>query len=227
MSDTEEQDIPLGTSIRRHSFRLGLFAFGAALLLALISNGTAQRIEAQRAAAELEALNAVLPPASHDNDLLSDSFIISPAAESFEQAALLGLSTPRSAYVARMAGEPVGVILPLEAPDGYSGTIVLLIGLDASGEITGVRTLQHTETPGLGDKIELRKSDWILTFDNRSLANTDPLLWRVKKDGGEFDQFVGATITPRAVVGAVYNALLFFDANRTALFNHVTEGSNP
>lgn len=227
MSDTEEQDIPLATSIRRHSLRLGIFAFGAALLLALVSNGTAERIEAQRLAAELEALNAVLPPSVHDNDLLSDSFMISPADPQFTDTALLGLTSPRPAYLARTAGEPSGVILPLESADGYSGSIVMLIGLNADGEISGVRALQHTETPGLGDKIELRKSEWILTFDNRSLANTDPVLWRVKKDGGEFDQFVGATITPRAVVAAVHNALLFFDANRTSLLNHQTEGGTP
>jgi electron transport complex protein RnfG len=219
MSETEEQDIPLVTSIRRHSVRLGIFAFGAALLLALVSNGTAQRIETQRLAAELEALNAVLPPSTHDNDLLADSFMIAPDSPAFEQTALLGLSVPRPAYLATTGGQASGVILPLETADGYSGTIVLLVGLDANGAITGVRTLQHTETPGLGDKIELRKSDWILSFDNRSLANTDTVLWRVKKDGGEFDQFVGATITPRAVVAAVYNALQFFEMNRNILLS--------
>jgi electron transport complex protein RnfG len=227
MSGAEEQEIPLATSIRRHSLRLGIFAFGAALLLALVSSGTAVRIEAQRLAAELEALNAVLPPSVHDNDLLSDSFMLSPDGDEFRDIALLGLSVPRPAWIARIAGEATGVILPLETADGYSGTILLLIGLDAEGVISGVRTLQHSETPGLGDKIELRKSEWILTFDNRSLQNTDPLLWRVKKDGGEFDQFVGATITPRAVVAAVHDALQFFEANRTALLNHPTGGTSP
>jgi electron transport complex protein RnfG len=227
MSEPELQEVPLGTSIRRHSLRLGVFAFGAALLLSLVSNGTAERIEAQRQAAELEALNAVLPPSVHDNDLFSDSFMLSPGSSVFRDIALLGLSEPRPAYIAKTAGEPTGVILPLETADGYSGTIVLLIGLNADGEISGVRALEHSETPGLGDKIELRKSEWILTFDNRSLANTDPLLWRVKKDGGEFDQFVGATITPRAVVAAVHNALQFFETNSSALLQHQTNGARP
>src|SRR5690606_7665772 len=110
-------------------------------------------------------------------------------------------------------------ILPVETADGYSGTIRLLVGIDAEGRLTGVRVLQHNETPGLGDKVELRKDDWILGFDGLSLRNPVASGWQVKKDGGDFDQFVGATITPRAVVAAVYNALQFFDLNRENLLN--------
>jgi electron transport complex protein RnfG len=109
------------------------------------------------------------------------------------------------------------VILPLETAQGYSGTIRLLVGIDATGAVTGVRVLAHAETPGLGDKVDVRVSDWILGFNGRSLQNPDTSGWRVRKDGGDFDQFVGATITPRAVVGAVHDALQFFAANRDAL----------
>lgn len=212
-----EVDDKLSTSMRRHSLRLGVFALGTALLLSLVSLFTADRITLQRLQAEREALNAVLPPTAHDNDMLDNSFTLTPDTTEYSDIALLGLSTARQAYTALQANKVSGVILPVETPDGYSGTIVLLVGLDHNGGITGVRVLQHAETPGLGDKVETRKSSWILGFDQLSLNNTDTPLWRVKKDGGEFDQFVGATITPRAVVAAVHNALLFFEANKIKL----------
>lgn len=214
-----EQDDRLGSSIRRHSVRLGLFALGTALLLSLVSYMTRERIVEQRLQAERAALSEVLPAAAHDNDLLEDSFLLDPDADDYAEMSLLGLSRQRQAYIARQAGDVSGVILPAETADGYSGTIVLLVGIDTAGAITGVRVLEHNETPGLGDKVEPRKSDWIFSFDGGSLANTSTGQWRVKKDGGEFDQFVGATITPRAVVAAVHNALLFFDRNRERLLD--------
>jgi len=212
----------LFTAIRRHSLRLGAFALGAALLLALVYYGTAARIAEQRRNAERTALTAVMPEITHDNDLLADSFLLDPAQERYTDIALLGLSTPRPAYLAKLDGVVTGVILPLETAEGYSGTITLLVGITTGGTLTGVRVLDHRETPGLGDKIEPRISPWILGFDNRSLDNTAPVLWQVKKDGGDFDQFVGATITPRAVVGAVYKALQFYAANRTLLLEEDT-----
>jgi electron transport complex protein RnfG len=105
------------------------------------------------------------------------------------------------------------------APEGYGGAIELLVGVNANGEITGVRVVPpHNETPGLGDKIETKKSDWIYSFDGKSLTNPKPEGWAVKKDGGDFDSFTGATITPRAVVDAVYNALAWYQANRSTLY---------
>lgn len=209
----------IGAAMRQHSLRLGLFALGTAVLLTLINVGTSARIAEQRRIAERAALEQVLPPTQHDNDLLQDSFVLEPASTQFAQPELLGLSTPRPAYIARQNGQVSGVILPAETAEGYSGTIVQLVGIDRDGNITGVRVLQHNETPGLGDKIEPRKHPWIFSFDGRSLANTDVVLWQVKKDGGDFDQFVGATITPRAVVGAVHKALQFFEANREQLLS--------
>ena len=216
MSGTDEK---LGASIRRHGMRLGLFALGAALLLALVNLATGERIAEQRLAAEREALAAVLPPTRHDNDLLAAAFPLEPASDAWEQLPLLGLTTTRQAYRSQLDGRYNGVILPVETAQGYSGTILLLVGISAEGSLTGVRVLQHNETPGLGDKVELRKDDWILGFDGLSLRNPATNGWQVKKDGGQFDQFVGATITPRAVVGAVYNALQFFELNRDRLLN--------
>lgn len=210
-------DEKISLSMRRHGVRLGLFALGTALLLALVNLLTAERITEQRIQAERAALAAVLPPTLHDNDLLDATFAIDPQAGSWEQVALLGLSSPRQGYRSQLDGRYNGVILPVETAAGYSGTITLLVGIDDGGTVTGVRVLQHNETPGLGDRIELRKDDWILGFDGHSLDNPGTGGWRVRKDGGDFDQFVGATITPRAVVAAVYNALQFFDLNRDAL----------
>lgn len=211
------QPTGFGAAMRTHGLRLGLFALGTAVLLSLINLTTVDRIAEQRRVAERAALEEVLPPTQHDNDLLDEAFTLGPQSTGFTALELLGLSGERQAYLARRNGQVSGVILPTETAEGYSGTIVQLVGIDRDGKITGVRVLQHNETPGLGDKIEARKHPWIFSFDNRSLANTDAVLWRVKKDGGEFDQFVGATITPRAVVGAVYKALQFFEANRAQL----------
>ncbi len=171
----------------------------------------------QRSDRELAALNAVMPTALHDNELSAASFIIDPATSDFTAVDLLGLSAPQTAYLATRDGNPSGVVLPLVAPGGYNGAIEFLIGIDRDGTITGVRAIDHDETRRLGDLIEADKSNWIRAFDNRSLANTDEVLWAVKKDGGDFDQFAGATITPRATVKAVHNALLFFEANKDQL----------
>jgi len=220
MSDIEPQAQDTGkreaSPLLRHILPLVAVALLAAVLLSLLQSATAERATAARRAAERAALEAVLPPTQHDNDLLTDSFVLDPAAPQFTQQELLGLSAPRTAYLARSNGTPSAVILPLETR-GYRGPILLLIGIDREGAITGVRAVEHNETPGLGDKIDLDESRWILGFDRRSLDNTDPVLWRVKKDGGEFDQFVGATQTPRAVVGVVRQALDFFELNRAAL----------
>jgi electron transport complex protein RnfG len=212
----------LTDTMRRHSLRLGAFAVGTALLLAVVYALTKDRIADQRLATERAALTEVFPLALHDNDLLDAAFILQPDTAGFMQTHLLGLSTARTAYAASLTGVGSGVILPLETADGYSGTIVLMIGINAEGAITGVRVVQHAETPGLGDKIDTALSPWIRSFNSRSLPNTPEVLWQVKKDGGDFDQFVGATITPRAVVAAVHNALLFFDANRERLLAGTT-----
>jgi electron transport complex protein RnfG len=104
------------------------------------------------------------------------------------------------------------------APNGYSGKIHLLVGVFADGSVAGVRAVKHSETPGLGDAIETQKSDWIFSFNDRSLSSPVPSNWLVKKDGGDFDQFTGATITPRAIVLAVKNTLLYYQQNADSIF---------
>ena len=129
-------------------------------------------------------------------------------------------------WLATKGGQPVGVVLEAVAPEGYSGDINLLIGIDAHGVLTGVRVTQHKETPGLGDYIQSSKSDWILQFDDQSYHPDHDSRWKVKKDGGEFDSRAGATITPRAIVKAVREALKYFQLHRDTLLRP-QESSQP
>ena len=189
---------------------LAAFALGGTALLSFAEFGTRERIEANEREALLEALAVLIDPARHDNDLLNDTIeIVAPE---------LGTTEPVTVYRARRDGKPVALVLTAVAPDGYSGAIRLLVAIDVDGTVAGVRVVSHRETPGLGDPIEADRSDWILSFDGRSLGDPPAERWTVKKDGGAFDQFTGATITPRAVTHAVRRALEYFHANREALF---------
>jgi electron transport complex protein RnfG len=123
-----------------------------------------------------------------------------------------------TAYRARQGGRPVAVILRFAAIDGYNGPIHLLAGIEADGRLAGVRVLSHRETPGLGDAIEAAKSDWVYSFAGKSLGSPPAAGWAVERDGGVFDQFTGATITPRAIVEAVQRALAYHGSHRDALF---------
>jgi electron transport complex protein RnfG len=159
----------------------------------------------------LQSLNSVLPAANYDNDILADTRTV-------VNRKMLGSKEPVTVYRARKDGKPVAAILTVTAPQGYSGPIVLLVGIGLDGKITGVRAVKHQETPGLGDQIEIRKSRWVNEFKGKSRDNPTDAGWKVKKDGGRFDQFTGATITPRAVVAAVHKALIYFTRHRELIF---------
>jgi len=200
----------ISRSMLKNALVLGLFAIVTVGLVAVLQQATAGRIANAERQAQVRALSEILPQGSYDNHLLDNSIQLHDP--------LLGSKSPQTAYIALKDGKPSAVILRATAPDGYSGAIHLLIGIQADGRLAGVRVLGHRETPGLGDKIELAKSAWIRSFDGKSLSNPDEDGWAVKKDRGEFDQFAGATITPRAVVKAVHKALQYFDANQEQLF---------
>lgn len=199
-----------GSVITRSGLVLGLFAMATAAAIAWTDYSTADRRAANVDLAQQKLLFALVPREQHDNEMLQDTIMLAAGGP-------LSNETESPAYLARKNGETVGVILPATAPDGYSGKIQLLVAIRPDGELIGVRTLAHRETPGLGDKVDLRKSDWILDFSGRSLHNPEPEQWKVRKDGGEFDAFTGATVTPRAVVAAVYRSLKFFEENRRFL----------
>ncbi|MGV3593015.1 MAG: RnfABCDGE type electron transport complex subunit G, partial [Gammaproteobacteria bacterium] len=208
---------PAASSTRFVPERHWLLTLAAVLIATLLSIATDMVVRMRAPDRELALLAEVMPAGLHDNDLASSAFTIDPASGEFANVNLLGLGEARRAYRATLNGMPSAVVLPLVAPQGYNGAIELLIGIGADGAITGVRTLTHDETRGLTDALDARNSNWMRAFDNRSLANTDAALWAVKKDGGDFDQFVGATITPRATVNAIYDALQFFELNREQL----------
>jgi len=201
-------------SITQNSLLLGLFALVTAGLLAGTFEGTKERVAAAERAAAQKALLQIVPLERHNNDLLLDTI---PIPEKYWDS--LGLDRGGEINIAREDRRAVAVIIPSIAPDGYSGKINLIIGINRDGSLAGVRVLSHNETPGLGDKVDLKKSQWILDFNGKSLQNPTENLWAVKKDGGEFDQFTGATITPRAVVQQVRRTLEFFRATHTTLLD--------
>ncbi|WP_445374750.1 electron transport complex subunit RsxG [Photorhabdus tasmaniensis] len=182
-------------TMRRHGITLAIFAAITTGLTAVVNSLTKSTIAEQAALQHKSLLDQIVPPAWYDNDMQNECYLISADA--------LGNKLPHRLYLARKNGQPVAAALESTAPDGYSGAIQLLVGADFSGKILGVRVTEHHETPGLGDKIETRISDWIKVFSGKTVKSDNNRHWAVKKDGGEFDQFTGATITPRAVVNSV------------------------
>ncbi len=181
---------------------LGLFAVLGSLLVGFSYQATAERIQQNEREMLLAQLNAILPENEYDNDLLRDTLDVSaPRALGAERTQV---------YLARRNGKPVAMILSPVIARGYSGDIALTLGIRIDGSLAGVRVLSHKETPGLGDKIEVERSDWILGFAGRRLGDPPESRWKVKRDGGAFDQFTGATITPRGVVRAIRQALLWY-----------------
>jgi len=200
-------------AIRSNALAIGIFAIVTSAVIALTQVATRDQILANKEAFQARALYEIVPE-QLDPELL-DHTLVMPAPE-------LGLDQPARIHQAINDGQVKTVLLPAIAPDGYSGNIELLIGINADGSVAGVRVLSHKETPGLGDKIELSKSDWILSFNGAEKAMGRDDSWAVKKDGGRFDQFTGATITPRAIVGVTARAIEFFRAHREQLLTPVT-----
>lgn len=191
---------------------LMLFAMFGAALVGLTFYQTEDNIRYNEKLTLLKKLNNIIPAESYNNDLLLDTILLKPST-------LLGTSEDSLAYRARKNNKNVAVVYSAIAPNGYNGPIHLLVGIKTNGQLAGVRVVKHRETPGLGDVVSSTRSDWIFGFDDKSLSQPDEKGWKVKRDGGVFDQFTGATITPRAVVKAVHNALLYFDQNQEMLFS--------
>ncbi len=193
---------------------LGACAVGTALVIALTYTETREPIARSQRAAEEKALLEVIGSTPYDNNLLSDSIELSS-----DHASALHLQQPGQAWVIRNEGKVFGYIFQSTAPDGYSGAIDLQIGISTQGTLLGVRAVDHRETPGLGDKIDVGKSDWILGFAGRSLSNPHIEHWAVNPDGGYFDALTGSTITSRAVVNMVRESLLHYDHEAEYLMN--------
>ena len=195
----------------RNGAMLALFALVSTGLIAIIHGLTKDKISQEVEAAMARRLNEIVSSDQYDNDVYHDCIQVTADP-------LLGPQADTKFYRMRLSARNYGVFFTAVAPDGYSGKIKLVVGVYADGTLAGVRVSEHQETPGLGDKIEIEKSDWIKQFSGKSLDNLDSQLWKVKKDGGEFDALTGATITPRAVVKSVYNALVYYQKNQSKLY---------
>ena len=204
--------------VLRAALTLAAALSAAVALLALVYDVTRDRVAASERARRAAGFDLVLGGVAYDNDPLTDRIEV-------RDPELLGTDAGVPVYRARREGRPVAAIIESVAPDGYSGSIRLLVAVTPDGRLLGVRVLRHQETPGLGDAIEERRSDWIHSFDGRSLDDPPASRWRVRKDGGDFDQLTGATVTPRAVVAAVRNTLLFVQRTGPALFAAAPPGA--
>ncbi len=209
------REIIMTDSVLKHTIttaaKLVVFAVVFTALMTYVFEITKAPIKKAEEEARMALFRQIVPPNMHDNNLLKDTISIKPNH-------LLGNKEITLANRAILNNAPAAVILEAIAHDGYNGDIKLLIAIKYDGSISGVRVLTHKETPGLGDYIDIVRSDWIKLFDDESLQKTPDNQWAVKKDGGSFDYMAGATITPRAIVKAVNNALQYYATNKASLF---------
>ena len=185
---------------------LSVITFLTSGLLMLSEKLTYEKIAEQKKILLLKSLKQLIPAHLHDNDLTTNTLKI-------QQPEQLGHRRLETVYIGTLQDEISVVAIPVTARNGYSGDIDIMVGIQANGTITVVKILEQHETPGLGDLIEPYKSDWIQQFNSQSLSKTAEKNWSVKRDGGEFDQITGATISPRAVTLAIKQALLYYKYN--------------
>ncbi|VFP82785.1 electron transport complex subunit RsxG [Candidatus Erwinia haradaeae] len=187
--------------IKKNGVTLAIFAAITTGLTAMIHVITQPEIELQTELKQQKLLDEVLPPILYNNNIQSSCYSVCNPA--------LGDTRKHRLYIAKKNDKPIAAAIETTAPDGYSGSIQIIVGATFDGFVYGTRIVEHHETPGLGDKIELRLSNWIESFHNKKIINGHTEKFAVKKDGGDFDQFTGATITPRAVVNAVKRTVLY------------------
>jgi electron transport complex protein RnfG len=200
-------------TMRRYGLTLAFFGVLMTGMTALVNLLTKPTIEHQALLQQKGLFDQVIPSSLYDNNMQQECYNVTSDS--------LGTETPHRMYLARKDGQPVAAVVETTAPDGYSGAIQLLVAADFHGKVYGTRVLEQHETPGLGDKIEVRISDWIKSFANQTVNGANDVRWAVKKDGGMFDQFTGATITPRAVVRSVKRTALFIETVPAQL-SHLT-----
>lgn len=199
------------TTIVKSGITLAAIAAICTALVALTYQSTEERIAANEKAWLERSLQPALSGLFYDSGVTESMLVLPPPH---------GLPGSDAAIIYRVyaQSEPVAALFVVTARDGYSGPIRLLVGVETSGMVTGIHVLEHRETPGLGDRVESGKSDWVKQFNGRSLVDPEPAGWLIKGDGGEFDQLTGASVTPRAIIKAIKQTLLYFDQNRESIF---------
>jgi electron transport complex protein RnfG len=200
-------------AISNNAFLLAAAAIICTGAVAIVNQLTQPIIAQQEQKALLRTLNQLIPENLYDNDIVASCFTVTDKT-------LLGSEQPRQVFIAKKAQNDVALMIETNTMRGYSGEIKLVVGIFEDGSVAGVRVISHTETPGLGDKIQTNKSNWIESFTNKSYQESKQNLWDVKKNGGDFDAFTGATITPRSVIFAVKDTLIYFEQNKQQLFSH-------
>ena len=197
--------------ILKSGFTLAIIAAVCTGLVAITWQLTTARIAANEQAWLEQSLQPVLSGLYFDNNVTESTITLQPPHD-------LPGSEAAVIYRVYADNQPVAALFLVTARGGYTGPIRVLIGIDVAGLVTGVRVVEHHETPGLGDRVETSRSDWILQFDGHSLRDPNPRGWAIKRDGGEFDQITGASVTPRAVIKAIMETLQYFDANADRVF---------
>ena len=190
-----------------HGLILGAFCLGFGVVLAYSNHITVEDIAARALEDKLNSLSQVIPESIHDNNLIEDSILMKNEG-----------GKEITVYRATKGGKVTGLAFEIFGV-GYAGQMKLMMGIDTEGKILGVRVIAHKETPGLGDKMEVKKGNWILRFDGLSLGNPPVEKWKVKKDGGQFDQFTGATITPRGIINGIRGGLELFAARKEQMMD--------
>ncbi len=197
--------------ILKSGFTLAIIAAVCTGLVAFTWQLTNAHIAANQQAWLERSLQPALSGLVFDNNVTESMITLQPPH---------GLPGSEAATIYRVyAGDrPVAALFLVTARDGYTGPIRVLVGINVNGSVTGVRVVEHRETPGLGDRIEANRSDWVLQFDGHSLHDPEPGGWAIKRDGGQFDQLTGASVTPRAVIKAIRETLQYFEANADTIF---------
>jgi electron transport complex protein RnfG len=206
------------TSLRA-GITLGLIGAVCAAMVAATYHSTRDRIAANNKALLEQSLEPALAGVFYDGGVSESRLVIEPPHD-------LPGKGPAIVYRVYSGQEPVAALFIVTARDGYSGPIRILVGIEAEGTVTGLRILEHRETPGLGDKIELARSDWVRQFEGRSLGDPAAARWAIRADDGDFDQLTGASVTPRAIIKAMRDTLIYFQANREDIFSRAASGES-
>ncbi len=206
-------------SIIKTGLTLAVIAAICTALVTVTFQATRDRIAANEKALLEQSLQPALADTFYDSGVSESRLVLQPPHG-------LPGNDPAVIYRVFAKGEPVAALFAVTARDGFAGPIRVLVGIGIDGTVTGVRILQHRETPGLGDKIESARSDWVFQFDGRSIDNPATSGWAIEVDGGEFDQLTGASVTPRAIIKAIRDTLIYFDTHQDAIFMAEANGEN-